>query len=310
MVKAGSRLQLQENTLHHFNSYLYCYNINLIRDFCKEDVLDSSMFPKLFIKELVGQLSFDFHTNASYYNNQGRTVAISVNAAQDVVAFIIQDIVAFYWKKNNPTIFYRRLPQATTELMNYWLVHIALPIFFSYQRTYFFLHAGAVLTADEKSIAFMAPCNGGKSTLTDYFLQQGHALVTDDKLGLLPEENHMLAVPSHPYQRPYRAIETLGKCCANVAQKPSILQTIFILNPVASDANIHFTPLRGIDKFTQLRYGAEINYEFGITDETQHLSYIGNRVRMAKIDIPWDMQRLPEVYDSILKYTQSETHES
>ena len=58
---------------------------------------------------------------------------------------------------------------------------IVAPIYFSINHTYNFLYAGAT-EIDGKAIAFMASSFAGKSTLTNYFIQRGHQLITDDKM--------------------------------------------------------------------------------------------------------------------------------
>ena len=61
-----------------------------------------------------------------------------------------------------------------------------------------------LVEVDEQPILFIAPSTGGKSTLGDYFLKQGHPMLSDDKVATFLHEDEFWAVPSHPHHRPFR----------------------------------------------------------------------------------------------------------
>ena len=61
-------------------------------------------------------------------------------------------------------------------MLEYWCFHIVLPIFFTIEETFDFLHAGAV-EVEGKLILFVAESFGGKSTMTDFFMKQGHTSI-------------------------------------------------------------------------------------------------------------------------------------
>lgn len=281
---------------------MYCYNINLQRDFSPEDTVDLNLPTLHIIKNQAIDLTH-FKATARYFNNQGRTVVIAKDLSDTVVAFIVEEIITLFWKKHNSTIFYVLHKKADLNLVNYWLIHIALPVYFSFQKLYFFLHVGSVILHN-KAIAFMAECAGGKSTLTDFFMSKGHTLLTDDKLGVFVKENIAYGVPSHPHHRPYRAIETLGEKVDNFAKEPYKLESIYLLHQAESEAIIAIEEIKGIEKFTQLRHGSELNYNLEIAKETSILGTISNTIPMYRISIPWDLKRLPEVYGAIVQHNK------
>lgn len=70
------------------------------------------------------------------------------------------------------------------------------------QRGYLVLHASAVAKEGE-AIAFMGNSGWGKSTLAEYFYQQGYELLTDDVLVLDVREDreNVVALPGHRFIR-------------------------------------------------------------------------------------------------------------
>ncbi len=76
---------------------------------------------------------------------------------------------------------------------------------------------------------FIAPSMGGKSTLTDFFIQQGHGLISDDKVPTVIENGQFLAGGSHPYHRPHRRFEELGYHVDNfISTLPSSIKSTVI----------------------------------------------------------------------------------
>ena len=121
----------------------------------------------------------------------------------------VQDVVTFYWVSGERTIYYELNEEGDANLLSFWFIHLLLPLYMTLENMYDFLHAGAV-EVDGKPIFFIAPSMGGKSTMTDYFIKQGHTLVSDDKVPTFIQDEKFIAVGSHPYHRPYRKFEELG----------------------------------------------------------------------------------------------------
>jgi hypothetical protein len=178
-------------------------------------------------------------------------------------------------------------------------LHIVLPIFFTVEETYDFLHAGGVEIEGE-SVLFMAESFGGKSTMTDYFMKHGHAMISDDKVASIEKEGKFYAIPSHPHQRPYRKMEDLGYFIDNFSKEPSPIHAIYQLEKADSDAMIKIKELNGIEKFKSLRYASETNLFFLKPKRFEYLMEMANSVPVYKVNVPWDLKRLEEVYKAII----------
>ena len=110
-------------------------------------------------------------------NNQNRKVAITSdkpfidNQINQSINFLVEDVVTFSVKKGENSISYRLYKEGTQDLAMYWFSHTFLPIVFTLENTYYFLHAGAV-EIDSKPVLFVADSFGGKSTMTDFFIKK------------------------------------------------------------------------------------------------------------------------------------------
>ena len=252
----------------------------------------------------------NFPVSLVYQNNQERQISLLTNHKfttpdpDQPWIFYVENVVSFSWKTKGSVIRYCFHELATDEIFKFWLYHVVLPIYFSIAQTYRFLHAGAV-EIEQKPVLFMAPSFGGKSTLTDYFIQRGHILVTDDKMATFEKNGIYYAVPSHPYHRPFRTVEVLGNLCENLATQTKPIHAIYILKKSEADAKCEIRPLKGIEKFSRLHEGGEMNFSFFTPQYVSYLAALANRVPVFAITIPHDFDRLPEVYDILTKHANS-----
>ncbi len=246
------------------------------------------------------------HTQ-NYYSNQGRDIVLGSDETFSrtqkgrLWGYEVVGVAHFFWYSDTHTIHYIPGKLFTPELLKYWTLHILLPTFFTLEETYRFLHTGGV-EVSQKPVFFFADSFGGKSTLTNYFLGQGHPLITDDKLAIEETEGQFFALPSYPYHRPYRQLETLGYFTDNIATHPKPIQTVYALDRSDPDADVTIAELHGIDKFGVLRYGSEFNLTFLKTDQFTFLSRLSEVVQVYKVTVPWDMERLEEVYTAICEH--------
>lgn len=242
-----------------------------------------------------------------FFNNQGRDMALYSESKFSPVkdgqlwACEVEEVVSFFWESGTKTLFYIPHEKFTEQLLEYWSLHIVIPIYFTIEETYDFLHAGAV-EVDGDPILFIAESFGGKSTMTDYFLKQGHTLVSDDKVATYEQNRVFLSVPSIPFHRPYRKMEDLGYFVENVASNPKPIHAIYELEKTKAGAPITITELHGIEKFKALRYSSEINLSFLKTKRFVFLSRLAKAVPVYKVTVPWDMERLGEVHDMIVEH--------
>jgi len=252
------------------------------------DVFDASICKNIFI----------------YQNNQDKNVTLATDReftkpdTAQTWLFQVENTVEFMWQTQGGQISCRFLEEVTEDIFRFWLYHLVLPIYLSIAQTYKFLHSGAV-EVDEKTILFMAPSHGGKSTLIDYFLKKGHPLVTDDKMATFEKDGVYYAVPSHPYHRPFRTTEVLGNLCENIATKARPIHAIYILKKEEPNAQIVIRKLKGIEKFSRLHEGGEMNFSFFSRDYVSYLAALANKVDVFEVTIPHDLKRLEEVYQVI-----------
>ena len=258
----------------------------------KDDTIDHRIFPISLV----------------YQNNQDRQIAL--NTDRDFTApsddqgwiFYVENVISFAWETKGSAIRYRFHKLATDDIFRFWLYHVVLPIYFSIAQKYRFLHAGAV-EVDEKAVLFMAPSFGGKSTLTDYFLQRGHPLITDDKMATYESYGIYYAVPSHAYHRPFRTVEVLGHLCENPATQVRSIHAIYILEKAEPDSEIVIRKLKGVEKFSRLHEGGEMNFSFFTPQYVSYLAGLANAVNVFNVTVPHDLQRLEEVYQTIKEHT-------
>jgi len=244
-----------------------------------------------------------------YDQNQGREVFLSSNrsfnenSSKQKWMFKVEDVVSFIWEKENNTIFYKLYKHGDEVLLKYWLLHTFLPIYLIIENRYELIHAGGV-EIGEKPVLFIAPSFGGKSTLTDYFIQKQHPMVSDDRVALKEKDNQVIAVSSYPYHRPYRKMEDLGVYVENFMKEGKPLHCIYVLESVDAKEEIHFHMLKGIEKFKALQYNFDFNLPLNKASSFKLIGTIASHIPVYKISIPWDLNRLDEVYLAICEHTK------
>jgi len=252
----------------------------------------------------------EFYEHILKYNqNQGREVFLSSdknfneNRINQKWMFKVENIVTFIWEKDKNTIFYKLDEKGNEVLLRYWLLHTFLPIYLIIENKYELIHAGGV-EIEGKPVLFIAPSFGGKSTLTDYFIQQQHPMVSDDRVALKEEDNQVIAVSSYPYHRPYRKMEDLGVYVENFMKEGKLLHCIYVLESVDAKDEIHFHLLKGIEKFKALQYNFDFNLPLNKASSFKLIGTMASYIPVYKISIPWNLNRLDEVYLAICEHTK------
>jgi len=210
-------------------------------------------------------------------------------------------VVNFHWQGEQNVIRIERLEHCTDELLAFWLIHIFLPLYLTLNETYEFIHACAVQVG-EVTVLFTAPSHGGKSTLTDYFLQQGHALVSDDKVATLVEEGQFIAVPSHPNHRPYRRFEDLGIRVSNFDPRPRPIDAIYALVGVEEEGEVEIEQVTGHRSFAQLAPSYLFRFNFMKEKRLRYLAKMVGSVPLYRLNVPWSLERLGEVHEAICSH--------
>ena len=272
------------------------YNHN-IRDFSHTASLDSEK-NEIYLVEKKIILNDAYQETYNFCNNQGRTIVLYKNI--DSFVLNIENVLSFECFIKTHEVFYQLHQDGNKNLLEYWFSHTLLPIFFTISNKYYFLHAGSVRVANT-TVLFMADSMGGKSTMTDYFLQQGHKLVSDDKVGTYLDDGRIMLVSSYPYHRPYRKFEDLGIKVVNFESNVTHLDIIYALdvNPMYDEVIIE--ELKGVEKVSFLIRGTDIGLPLFLKERFAYVTKLANITPVYKIHIPKDITRLHEAYTAITK---------
>jgi hypothetical protein len=214
----------------------------------------------------------------------------------------VKDLFSIFWRSGERTIEYIPQKLFTPELLQFWILHTILPIALTLEEYYDILHVGAV-EVEGNPILFSAESFGGKSTMTDYFIRQGHTMLSDDSLGLFKEEGEYMVVPSYPFHRPFREPESLGHRITNVTKEPKPLKAVYLLDRAKAKAEIKIEEVKGIEKFEAFHFSSFINFDFQKTHRFKLLTDMAKHVPVYRVTVPWDMERLDEVYRAIITFT-------
>lgn len=245
-----------------------------------------------------------------FFNNQERDLSLWTDREfagtqkGQIWTFEVKGVVTFFWQSGTLGLEYIKDDNFTEELLEYWCLHIVLPIFFTIEETFDFLHAGAV-EVDEKPILFLAESFGGKSTMTDFFIKQGHTMLSDDKVASYEKEGLFFAVPSHPHHRPHRGIEDLGFFIENVSKCPKPIHAMYELEKSDENSEISIVEVTGAEKFKSLRYASEINLFFMKPKRFAYLMQLAQVVPVYRVSVPWDLERLDEVHHKIVHHSKN-----
>ncbi len=243
-------------------------------------------------------------------NNQGRDVSLYTDRKFDHTVkgqlwkFGIKDVVSFYWYSGDLILYYIPKKFFTLDLLEYWVLHTVLPIYFTIEEYYYFLHAGAV-EVDGKPILFTAESFGGKSTMTDFFMKQGHQMISDDRAAIFEKNEDFIVVPSHPHHRPFRKAEDLGYYVENTLRGPRSVHAIYELEPASPKSDIKIIELLGVEKYESLRFSSEINLSFLKVQRFIFLMHLARQVPVYRVLVPRELDKLKDVYSAIIKHTKS-----
>ena len=256
----------------------------------------SSQVPEELISAITCGIPFyQAHGRKVYlYSNQ----VINGSAAGQPWCYEVKDVLRFYWHSNDRNIYYILDRNGNAELLCFWFIHLLLPLYFTLENMYDFLHGGAV-EVDGKPIIFIAPSMGGKSTMTDFFINKEHNLISDDKIPTFIHNNNFMAMGSHPYHRPYRKFEELGHHTTRFTHAAKPIHAFYNLIKTSENENINIIEVNGFKKFDALLPNYLYMFKFLKSQRFEYLSKMLNKIRVFQIQIPWSIQRLDEVHKKI-----------
>ena len=85
-----------------------------------------------------------------------------------------------------------------------------------------------------------------------------------------------------------------------------MIQAIFNLVKVDANESIKIEEVFGIEKFQILKFSTEIDLPINLKSRFEMLSKIANNVKLYNISIPWDLNRLEEVYEKIVNFIKKD----
>lgn len=256
----------------------------------------------------LNSLKYKYKTN--FDSNQDRKIYLLSKTNLENISntsefiFVVEDIVSYLCDANTNKILYYCHKNYSEKLMKYWLIHIVLPLYLTLNHTYYFLHAGSI-NLENIATLFLGDSYAGKSTLTNFFINKGHTLVSDDKLATFIKDDNFFVSPSHQYHRPFREFETLGHKSKNFSKNILKLGVIYWITPVDAKDNIDIVKLTGLKKFEILRYATEMDMATNQESRFAYITKLANSIPVYNINIPHDLNRLEEVYTAIIKHNKN-----
>lgn len=218
-------------------------------------------------------------------------------------ALEIKDVATLIWDASEKKIIYSKGKNYAPQRLRFWIYHTFFPLVLELQRKYRILHVGAV-EIKGKPVLFSAFSFGGKSTLTDYFIQKGHTMLSDDSMAIDKRGERYYAIASYPFHRPYREVETLGYLVKNFATDPKPLHAVYLLEKSEPDVEVKIVELKGIEKFKAFHYSSFIDFSFMKQERFTFFTEMAKHVPVYQVKVPWDLERLDEVYEKIVLNTQ------
>jgi len=235
--------------------------------------------------------------NVRYYTNIPFEKSVNIN----LWALEIEDVVTLIWDGKINTITYIEGEHYTADLLQFWVLHTFFPLVLELANIYHILHVSAI-QIKEKIILLSAFSGGGKSTLTDYFIQKGYVIYGDDTVAIYEHENNYEVIASYPYHRPYREPEVLGYPIVNFGIDVEPLSYIYQLEKSGSNADIQIIELSGVEKFEAIYQSMFVTFENMKKERYLFATKMAKYVRVFSISIPWNKERLKEVYQAILTH--------
>jgi len=219
-------------------------------------------------------------------------------------ALEIKDVVILLWDASDKKIIYKKGENYTPRRLQFWIYHTFFPIVLELEHIYRILHVGSV-EIEGKPVLFSAFSFGGKSTMTDYFIKRGHTMLSDDSVAIDKRGDRYYAIASYPFHRPYREVETLGYRVENFARESKPLHAVYLLEKSEPDAKIEINEIIGIEKFKAFHYSSFIDLSFMKKERFDFFTEMAKHVPVYRVVIPWDLKRLPEVYEMIVKHSNT-----
>ncbi|VVM04672.1 hypothetical protein [Methylacidimicrobium tartarophylax] len=183
-------------------------------------------------------------------------------------------------------------------VLPYWLTAHILPLFLSSSGAFRLLHAGCVEVGG-RGVAFLGGSGIGKTTLTGFGIGLGHRLVCDDKLPIVHWGGVWQALPAHPYHRPERLPESLGRRIEASAKEPVPMALFCLLDPVPGSSSPRIRPVPLREAFLQLCAHRSARFRWREKADLDGLARLAGDLPVFRLEVPRDRSKLGEVWELI-----------
>lgn len=235
----------------------------------------------------------------------GRPLRLRVNGDLEIGW---DDICRFRMGVGRSLIRCSRGSDGNPEDVRDWLLHYALPLLLVSEGRRQFLHGSAVCVGHQ-AVGFLAASGGGKTTLGEYFVERGHSLLADEKLGFVACAERADAVPSTPFYRRGEA-HARWQMVTNFTAAPAPLARLYVLVPAKPEAVPAVAPVPAREAAFELARRCEFQLPGRVRQRLQLPPFqmtcfqacadLAAAVRVCRLTVPRDRMRLPEVYDAVV----------
>jgi len=251
-------------------------------------------------KAAIGTLLYgDYHGRRVFFYSANQPFEKPLQTG-DVLGYEVEGVVRFFWRFGEERIYYERLEGGNEWRLAFWFIHSLLPLYLTLEKQFVMLHCSAV-EIDGCAVVFIAPYHAGKSTLAAALLERGHRLITDDILATWKQENKIYCTLSHPYYRPGRGKETLGKYTEHFLSRFTEIERIFLLDDrKQNNQTTTITPVSGLERFLVLKRHS-ILHTFKTLEKIhdRHILDLANTPFVSRLKRRWGMDEIQNICRTI-----------
>jgi len=218
--------------------------------------------------------------------------------------FHVGGVCTLAWRSGDARIGYRIDGDVQGALFGFWVVHVFLPLYLALEKQRAFLHAMTV-EVDAQAVLFTAPSYGGKSTLGSFFINRGHALLSDDKAAITVDGGRYVAHPSHPFYRPERLAESMGRTAPDFCASLRPVRAIYLLQRGPEGSEPFIEQLTGAEAFQSLLSAHLYAFGFHRQERLEWLSHFVDSIGVYRLSRPWGMDIQALTYEAVRNHLAS-----